>query len=262
MSTTLINFVHANGFPAASYQTFFHYFSKDYRLTANPQYGHNPKYPLDNNWKNLVQELIDYIRQQGEPVVCLGHSFGGVLSYMAACQQPQLFKGLIMLDPPVMTGPLAKLMGLLKHTPLIDKVTPAGKAEIRRNNWPAGSNMVNQFANRKLFRHFDKRCLEDYARHCVTERNQRLELNFSPEIEAGIFRSLPTDLSRYKNKLTVPAALIYGEKSDLYPHYIFKRFARTNNIQIKRIAKAGHMFPLERPEESARLIESLIRGWQ
>ena len=261
MSTEIINFVHANGFPAASYQTFFNYFSPEYRLVAQQQYGHNPQYPLENNWQYLVDELINYVSQQPQPVIALGHSFGGVLSYMAACQQPQLFKGLIMLDPPILTGPLAKLLGLIKNTALIDKVTPAGKAKIRRNHWPLNSNMLSQFDNRKLFRHFDKRCLQDYADNCVSEKNNKLALNFLPEVEAGIFRNIPSNLSRYKNKLRVPAALIYGEKSDLYPHYIFKRFARNNNITIKRIDKAGHMFPLERPQEAARIIESLIQSW-
>lgn len=259
--TKIINFVHANGFPAASYQTFFNCFSSEYQVIAQEQYGHNPKYPTHNNWKFLVDELINYVKQQEQPVICLGHSFGGVISYMAACQQPQLFKGLIMLDPPVLTGPLAKLMGLIKKTPLIDKITPAGKAETRRNNWPLGSNMLSQFSNRKLFSHFDARCLQDYADTCVSEKNQTLALNFLPEVEAGIFRNLPSNLSRYRNKLSVPAALIYGEKSDLYPHFVFKRFARKNNITIKRISKAGHMFPLERPEEASRIIESVINSW-
>ena len=168
MSKTLINFVHANGFPAGSYQTLFNYLPDHYQVIAHEKYGHNDKYPVENNWQPLVNELIAFVKQelkntQQEQVISVGHSFGGVIAFIAACQQPQLFKGLIMLDPPVVTGGTAFAMKFLKKTRLIDKFSPAGKAKVRRTQWPLNTDMVKLFSSRQLFKNFDRRCLADYV---------------------------------------------------------------------------------------------------
>lgn len=258
----LINFVHANGFPAGSYQTFFQYFSEDYHVVAHEKYGHNPNYPIHQGWQYLVDELIDYLKQQDQAVICIGHSFGGVISFLAACKEPTLFKGLIMLDPPAMTGVMSWVLKIFKNTAYIDKITPAGKSKIRRNHWPVDTDLSKLFKQRQLFKDFDARCLKDYSKSAVTLRNDRLELTFDAQAETEIFRNVPTHLSSLRNKLKVPAALIYGESSDLYPSYFFKRFAKQNN-QIKlHTIKGGHMFPLEYPMETSALINKIIKGWK
>ena len=257
----LINFVHANGFPAGSYKTFLHYFSNDYRTVAHPQFGHNPNFPIHHEWRYLVDELINYIKEQNEPVICVGHSFGGVISFLAACKQPELFKGLIMLDPPAMTGIMSFVLKLVRNTAYIDKITPAGKAKVRRSHWPVDTDLARMFKQRQLFKNFDPRCLQDYTQSGITQRNNRLELTFDAQAETEIFRNIPTYLSRLKNKLQVPAALIYGESSDLYPRYFFKRFARQNDKIKLHSIPGGHMFPLEHPEETATLINQVINQW-
>ncbi|MFT5816136.1 MAG: pimeloyl-ACP methyl ester carboxylesterase, partial [Psychroserpens sp.] len=96
MSKPVINFVHANGFPAGSYRTFLSLFSNDYSTIALEQYGHDDCYPIHNNWQFLVNELVNFIKKQDQKVICVGHSFGGVISFMAACQHPELFRGVVM----------------------------------------------------------------------------------------------------------------------------------------------------------------------
>jgi pimeloyl-ACP methyl ester carboxylesterase len=267
MPKTLINFVHANGFPAGSYQALFNYFPKDYRVVAHEKYGHDTQYPVENNWQPLVNELIHFVKQQllisnQQQVINVGHSFGGVIAFIAACQQPQLFKGLIMLDPPVITGSSAVAIKLLKKMRLMDKFSPAGKAKVRRTQWPLGTDIAKLFSHRTLFKDFDKRCLDDYISHGVIERNHQLELVFSAQVEADIFRNLASNLSSYKNQLNVPSSLIYANNTDVVPLVYFKKFAKLNkNIELKE-TQGGHMFPLERPEVTAQLITDTITPWQ
>ncbi len=259
----LINFAHANGFPAGSYQTFFHYFheSNRYKIIANEKYGHHKHFPVSNNWPHLVEELVYFVKQQNQPVIAIGHSFGGVISFMAACQYPELFKGLIMLDPPVITGVETWAIRLLKKTRYIDKVTPAGKSKKRRRFWPVDTDLASKFSRSKLFKDFDPRCLKDYVNSATIKKNDRLELVFDPQIETEIFRNMPTNLAKFKQKLTMPSALIMGEHSDVSPAYFFKRFAKLNsNIELHSI-NAGHMFPLEKPQETFTLIDKIISGW-
>lgn len=267
MSKTLINFVHANGFPAGSYQTLFNYFPEQYQIIAHEKYGHNSQYPVENNWQPLVDELIDFVKKQleahqKESVIGIGHSFGGVLSFIAACQQPALFKGLIMLDPPVITGSTAFAMKFIKKTRLIDKFSPSGKALVRRTSWPLNTDVAKLFAKRSLFKNFDERCLADYVNHGIVEKNEQLELAFSAQVEADIFRNLAENLSSYKNKLQMPAALIYAENTDVCPHSFFKKFAKLNkNIQLIT-TPGGHMFPLEQPEKTANILTNILEHFQ
>ena len=258
MSKPLINFVHANGFPAGSYKTFFSYLEQDFDIVAKPQYGHDNQFKWHKNWQHIVNELIHFIEKQNQPVISIGHSFGGIITFIAACQRPELFKAILLLDPPVVTGHKAWLVKMVKPTPYMDKITPAGKAIIRRRTWPLGSDIASQFAKRKLFRNFDSRCLKDYVASAIKEKNQQLELHFLPEVEADIFRNLPTNLSRYKNKLKVPATFIYGEKSPVCPKSRAQDFCRLNNMKLKMMLNADHMFPLEQPESSAEFIKETI----
>lgn len=266
MPKTLINFVHANGFPASSYQTLFDYFPEQYQIVGNEKYGHDEKYPVQNNWQFLVDELISYVKQQlelhnQEQVIGVGHSFGGVISFLAACQQPQLFKGVIMLDPPVITGTTAIAARYLKKTRLVDKFSPAGKAKTRRTHWPLGSDIERMFASRPLFKNFDKRCLKDYVSHGIVERNNQLELAFSAQVEANIFRYMPDHLSSYKNKLQVPATLVYSEHAPVFPVSFFKKFVKLNPSINLMSAHGGHLFPLEHPENTAKMIADLIKDF-
>ncbi|MFS1422892.1 alpha/beta fold hydrolase [Shewanella sp. 10N.286.48.B5] len=261
MTKPLINLVHANGFPAGSYKTFLGEFNEKFSTIAHDQYGHNHKYPIHTNWQHLVTELLDYLKQQDEKVICIGHSFGGILSFLAACQHPELFRGVIMLDPPVVTGPFSHVLKVVKKTRLIDKWSPAGRAQNRQRHWPLNTNLVGYFAQKNLFKNFDPRCLKDYIDHGVTQRNKRLELSFTPEVEADIFRHLPCNLARYKNQLKVPAALIYGEKTDVFPVKYFTRFANLNNIEVSMMPNGGHMFPLEQPQNTANMIKAIVKDW-
>ena len=263
MPTTLINFVHANGFPAGSYNTLFQLLPKSYQVISLEKYGHNEQYPVEKNWQPLVDELIEFVQEQLEShhenkVFAIGHSFGGVISFIAACQRPELFEGLIMLDPPVFTGTSALALKMIKKTRFIDKFSPAGKAQTRRTIWPLNTDIAKLLSRRPLFKNFDKRCLDDYVNYGTVEKNGQLELVFSTQVEADIFRHLPENLSKYKNMLTVPATLIYAEATDVCPHSFFTKFAKLNKkIQITT-SPGGHLFPFEYPENTVNIITETI----
>jgi pimeloyl-ACP methyl ester carboxylesterase len=258
----IINLVHANGFPAGSYKTFLSYFEPEFDCVALDQYGHNPKFPCHHSWKYLVDELITFLQQQKAPVISIGHSFGGVLTFMAACKAPELFKGIVLLDPPVMTGPISLGIKLIKRTSLIDKLSPAGKSKIRREHWPLEANISNHFSRSKLFRNFDPRCLQDYVNSGIKIENNQQSLIFDREVETNIFRNMPTHLASFKGKLTVPAAFLYGENTDVCIPKFVQRFAKQQpNMVFQCVKQGGHMFPMEQPEQVSAQIKALIKPW-
>ena len=102
MSRTLLHFSHANGFPAACYRKFFGCLESDFRISSINCIGHDPSYPVTDGWPHLVAQLLDYLSAHCRaPVVGVGHSLGGYLTFMAAVQRPELFKCIILLDAPI-----------------------------------------------------------------------------------------------------------------------------------------------------------------
>lgn len=263
MHKVTINFAHANGFPAGSYKTLLNYLPSNINVIALEQYGHNDKSPVNHNWHAQVEELITFVESQqidGNRVIAVGHSFGGVISFIACCQRPDLFSGLIMLDAPVLSGASALALGLLKKTRWIDKFSPAGKAKRRRTQWPLNADIQQAFSRRSLFKDFDERCLNDYIKFGIVQKNNKQELVFNANVEANIYRNLPSNLSTFKNKLSVPAILVYGRTTNVFPHHIFRRFIKLNRHIILKKVEGGHMFPMEYPEETAKLISEFIES--
>jgi hypothetical protein len=71
MST--IVFSHANSFPASTYRVLFgHLEARGFTVKALEMVGRDARYPVTNNWPQVVPQLIDYTRdavsQTGKPV--------------------------------------------------------------------------------------------------------------------------------------------------------------------------------------------------
>ena len=58
-----IFFAHANGFPSGTYGKLFAALAPEYQVTHLEQHAHDPRFPVDDNWYNLVDELIHHLKQ-------------------------------------------------------------------------------------------------------------------------------------------------------------------------------------------------------
>lgn len=70
-----------------------------------------------------------------EPVICVGHSLGGVLTFLAAATRPDLISQAIMLDAPIINGKWSYVLSFVKHSGLAKKRPPASRTLHRRNHW-------------------------------------------------------------------------------------------------------------------------------
>ncbi len=61
-------FAHANGFPSGTYGKLFAALAPEYQVAHLPQHAHDPRFPADDNWHNLVDELIHHLEQQAQPI--------------------------------------------------------------------------------------------------------------------------------------------------------------------------------------------------
>lgn len=258
-----INFAHANGFPSPSYNLMFSYLPANINVIAKQKFGHNQQFPVSKDWEKQAEELIDFIRNNAnEPVYGVGHSFGGVISYMAACKEPALFKGLIMLEPPLVTGITRTLIKIVRHTPLIHKFIPARQARTRCTTWPVDTDLVTYFSKKSLFKDMHLQCIEDYVSSAIKLEGEQYKLNFSHHVEADIFSNVPMNIHRYYGKLSVPGLLVTAQNSHVCRPALIAPFVKQNNIEHQIAPDCGHMFPLEKPQLAANLISEQIEKWE
>ncbi len=250
-------FSHANGFPAPCYAKMFSALQNDFDIRYLPRLAHNPAYPVSDGWPDLTQELIDFIEQGTHPVVGVGHSLGGFLSFLAAARRPDLFSALVLLDAPVIEPYRARALYMSKRLGFIDRVTPARATRDRRRHWATEAEAIAHFRTRKLFRRFDPDCLVDYVRHGTIATPEGLALWFDPAIEARIYCTIPHRAHRLLPDLKVPAGFIGGKQSTELR--IFGLAAMKGRLRMRPI-EGGHLFPFERPLETATAIREMVQS--
>jgi len=259
MKKDIIHFAHANGFPGGSYNELLSHFINDFRVIAIDRLGHNKKYPVNNNWSNLADELIAHVENRADsPVIGIGHSLGSIVTFIAAYKRPDLFKCVIMLDPPFFWGYAGRLFRLLKITGIADRITPARKSSGRKRFWKDMEDVESYFNSRELFRAFDPRSLKHYIKHGVRKCEGGYSLYYDVKKEVKIFQTMPDNIHSYKKKLKVPGSIIYGEKSPAVHKRSLLKFAERHQFNLCT-SPGGHLFPLEKPEEAANIILREIR---
>lgn len=256
----LIHFAHGNGFPGLCYKQMLDHLEQRYDYCYIDRIGHNPVYPVGENWHNLVEELILSIETQAnQPVIAVGHSLGGVLSLLAAIERPDLFKLIIMLDSPLIGPVKSNMVRLAKSLGIIDRVTPAHRTRGRRQYWQTHDQLINYLRSRELFQTFTEACLNDYIQYGLELKENGYYLRFDRHIEYLIYRTIPHVLPSYKGKLLKPAALIYGDKSTVVDKLDIRYMRSGFNIKSFK-TKGTHLFPMEHPQVVAKQIIQIINA--
>ena len=170
---------------------------------------------MNDNWDNLVDELLHHLASLEQPVWGVGHSLGGVLHYHAALRRPELYRGVVMLDSPVLTLADRLVIRAAKRFGFIDRITPAGRTLGRREAFPDLEEARAYFSGKALFRRFDPDCLEAYVRHGLADSGggSGLRLRFDPATEISIYRSVPHSSQGRPRQLQVPLAMVRGRHS-------------------------------------------------
>ncbi len=251
--------MHGNGFPSPCYQQLLGYLQEQFDCYYIDRVGHAPAFPITENWGYLVDEVISSIKiQASQPVIAVGHSLGGVLSLLAAIEQPSLFKSIILLDSPLLGPFKSYIVRLAKKLGIIDRLTPASRTRERQQNWLNREKVLSYLKSRELFKTFTKACLDDYIDYGLEKNAQGYSLRFDPQIEYQIYCTIPHSTNQDKRGLQVPAILIYGDKSTVIDRWDLRYMKKRYGIaHIK--TKGTHMFPMEHPQTTAQLIRSAVQ---
>ncbi len=274
---SLIVFSHANSFPASTYKILFKSLrARGHSVRALEKFGHDPRYPVTSNWPHLVQELADFaqpeIEKQGAPAWLVGHSLGGFLSLMCAARHPTLgghgVRGVVLIDSPVLGGWRARVLEMAKRTQVVGSFSPGKLSRKRRNTWPTAAAAHDHFASKKAFARWDPLVLRDYIDHATedrdTPRGRQRVLSFDRDVETAIYNALPHNLDRLlrRRPLQCPVGFLGGSES-----LELKQVGMTMTRQLVgphpdrlRMLEGSHLFPMERPLETAAAIDACLQA--
>ncbi|MBI5722266.1 MAG: alpha/beta fold hydrolase [Burkholderiales bacterium] len=277
-------FCHANSYPAGTYGVLFEAWRRaGWRVLAPEKLGHDPAYPVTSGWRHLRDELIAFIEREaaGQPVALVGHSMGGYLSLLAASRRPALVSSVVLLDAPIVSGWRAPAFGLLKMSGLIRRGGPGKASARRRAHWPSLQAVREHFAGKPMFARWDPRVLEDYLHHGfeadlgheVDEGDGAravdgagdagdtggVTLAFKREIETRIYNTLPHHVPALlqRHPLRCPAAFIAGRRS-AENRQLGLGFVRRLAGPHWKWMEGSHLFPMERPEETAAAVLAML----
>ncbi len=259
----IIHFAHGNGFPSLAYQKMLKQLEAyNYEVIYIEKIGHHDDYPITENWPHLVDEVLLSIEKQADvPVIAVGHSLGGLLSYMGAVKRPELFKAVIGLDAFWASKIKLKMIYLAKRFGWIKRTTSAVQAKKRRDHWKTEAELKAYFDAKPFFRRFDPECFNDYIKYGIKHDNEGYYLEFDKEKEYQIYCTLPHLFSLFKDYSAIeriPSALIYGKQSD----WLKSMGIRVAQKQYKHRCfgiEGTHMFPLEYPIECAEKIHEVAQ---
>jgi pimeloyl-ACP methyl ester carboxylesterase len=146
---------------------------------------------------------------------------------------------------------LMKKTGRWKKTPLVRQT------DSRRNYWKSKEEAFEHFKRKKKFAAFDEDVLRDYVEHGTVETDHGVKLFFDPQIESNIYQTLAHGFAKYRNRLKVPTAYIGGSHSREAKAARLKFMQKNFPVDFYFI-EGSHLFPFEKPEETADLIKKII----
>jgi pimeloyl-ACP methyl ester carboxylesterase len=254
-------FAHANGYPPGSYRQFLQALAGQYAVMA---YRHRPLWssepaPLRADWSRFARDLEQTLAGRGgEPVWMMGHSLGAVVSLLAALRRPELFRGLVLIDPVFLPSRQALSMRLasgraLRRLPLVRKTLQ------RPHRFPDNRAAFDFHRGKRAFARMSDEVLWDYILAGTRPVGEAVELAWSPAWEAAVYTSVPLVWPRLL-RLKLPTLGLRGEDSEILTDTALRRWARLQPGAELQTCPGGHLLPLEHPLETAgRVLDFLER---
>jgi pimeloyl-ACP methyl ester carboxylesterase len=255
--TGTIVFSHGNSFPAGSYRLLFEgWRAAGYEVHAVDKYGHDPRYPVSNHWPRLRDQLVNFSREVSDrPVFLVGHSLGGFLSLLAAARHPDIARGVVLLDSPLVGGLLGQAIKFAKATGLGARFSPGHVSQRRRQQWTSVAAAHAHFAAKPAFARWNPQMLRDYIEHGIvaSERDDLPghTLAFRREVETQIYNTLPHDIPGFlrRHPLRCPVAFIGGTRSIEVRQVGLKVTEQVTQGRMSWIA-GTHLYPFEAPKKT------------
>jgi pimeloyl-ACP methyl ester carboxylesterase len=192
-------------------------------------------------------------------IVGIGHSLGGILTLWAAIHRPAFFSRVILIDPVLLLPSCLRTLWLLRRLGLGQRQPLVQGALRRRRIWPDQQACYEYLREKPFFDRWPDSSLTTYVESGTHSRpGGQIELVYPPEWEAHIFATTPLNIWRDIPHLSSPVLVIRGQFSKAFRPETEARLTHLlPQSQAVMIPDAGHLVPMEKPEETGKA----IRDW-
>jgi pimeloyl-ACP methyl ester carboxylesterase len=258
-----IHFAHSNGYPPACFRKMMQHLIPHYQVLGMCQ---RPLWPGSHpeeltSWQMLADDMIRFLEQvELSQVIGIGHSSGAVATMYAALKRPDLFSCLVLIEPVFLPQEILQL--LEAYPSAIHDVPVIQQAKNRRDCWPTRQDAFDRFRAKPIFEAWSDEALWDYVIHAThADESNNIVLTYSREWEVRVYSLVPSDIWELLPKLVHPVLAIRGAKTDaLFPES-WQSWQRIQpQATFVQFEQAGHMVPMERPQQLAKTILDFLRG--
>jgi pimeloyl-ACP methyl ester carboxylesterase len=220
----------------------------DYR-ECNPQAG-------GLSWEIISRDLSVFCRSlKIEYPLLVGHSMGATVSTIAVANYGIKARGLILIEPIFLPETFYSMEVDIKNHPL------ASKSIKRTNHWNDENEAWSYLKSKSLFTSWDERVLQLYLKYGMQKQNEgNLKLTCSPQNEAAMFMG-GWDINPWPllDKITCPVLVVEGENTENKGLVDVQRaVSLLRQGQYKSVAQAGHLIPMQKPQDVVRVIKIFI----
>lgn len=243
-------FAHANGFTPGAYDSLLAPLRERYRVEAPALLPLRSGQMPTGRWDEIADDLGGLVDAEGAPAVGVGHSLGAVALLMAAAARPSRFTRLVLIEPPVIPSWGA---ALLRHAPqgIRRKSALAAAARRRTDCWSSFDDAFAQERSRRWYARVTDEALANLLRHGLVEQEGGWVLRYRKEWEARLYET-PASVWPLLERPLPPLTVMRGVESKVFSAAHLARWRRLRpHDQFVEVAHAGHLLPLERPDEAA-----------
>jgi pimeloyl-ACP methyl ester carboxylesterase len=262
-SGPLLHFAHSNGYPPACFRQMLQPLTDHFHVVGiclRPLWPGSEPEELQS-WDVVATDLKQFFAQQGyRQVIGVGHSLGAVATMMAAGQAPDLFHSLVLIEPVFLPPQILNMIAVQPEAAENMPLLPLTRR--RRTHWPDRQTAFDHFRPKPVFHRWSDEVLWDYVDHALHETdNGEVTLTYRREWEARFYAQPPLTVWEEIPKVTQPTLAIRGAESDtLLPQSWQLWQELQQGATFVEILEAGHMVPMERPQQLASKILNYLQS--
>jgi pimeloyl-ACP methyl ester carboxylesterase len=262
----LLHFIHGNGFCGRAYEPMLAVLAQDFDLWLSDAQGHGDSDPGGRfvGWNRSAELATEALKAhlapyEHVPRYALGHSFGGVLTCLAAAHHPGLFERAVLLDPVIlqphvlMAAQMTMWTGLASHSEL------ARKARGRRRHWPDRDTARDLLRGRGTYKNWSEEALQAFIDHALRpSADGGVELKCAPEREAEVFSTVAQNLWSALNRIDIPIQVIHAEHTFPFIEASVQQWKSINPNVSDAMTPGGHCFMQENPNRSGQMVKRYL----
>jgi pimeloyl-ACP methyl ester carboxylesterase len=207
-------------------------------------------------WDVIARDLISFCSSQNiGDNLAVGHSMGATVLTIASALFGLQPRGLILIEPIFLPEVFYEMDIKLKDHPL------ASQSIKRKNGWKDENAALEYLKSKSLFAGWDEQMLRFYLKYGMEKQAAGdLKLTCAPRNEAALFMGgKSTNPWSLLKELTCPVLILEGAKSTNKEFVdLHRAVSLLADGRYKSIPDAGHLIPMQKPKEVAKIIKEFL----